>query len=240
METKTVKASLVDKIQEGPAVKRFSFKTDQDFSYKAGQWGFFEFEKSGKKFSKPLSFCNCPSTGTLECTTLISDSEYKQALDAMNLGDSIEIRGPFGNFTLDSLKKDKLCFLAGGIGITPFMSMLQYAQNTKMSLDAVLFYSNRTRDRIVFEAELAAMAQKMPKLKVIHTLTDLSPEEKAQWKGETGYISAAMIKKHMSDYSERHFFMVGPPPFNKAIREMLSGELGIDNTLITAEQFAGY
>lgn len=240
MEIKTFKAVLKQKIEEAPGIKRFILETETSLPYQAGQWGFFEFEKNGKKFSKPLSFCGCPTEKTVEFTTIISESEYKQTLDSLAAGEGVFVRGPMGNFTLKDLKDSSLCFLAGGIGITPFMSMIKFARNTGINLNAVLFYANRTPDRIAFKKDLEILQNQMQGLKVVHLLSHLSEEEQKNWPGETGYIRAELIKKYAPDYLSRHFFLVGPPPFNQAMKDLLLKDLQIPASQVISEQFAGY
>jgi ferredoxin-NADP reductase len=240
METKIIEAELIGKHKERPSVMRFIFRPEEEFDYEAGQFGFFTFEKDGTEYSKHFSFSNAPTRENLDMTTILSGSDYKNALDSLETGTKIKIKGPFGKFTLSAANREKLCFLTGGIGITPIRSMLEYAVDREKDLNGYLFYSNRDEKRIAFREELEEMASKMHHFKIIHTLTDLSDEEKKEWEGETGFIDAQMIKKHCPDYKDRTFYIVGPPAFNKAMREMVTTELELEKEQIVMENFTGY
>jgi len=237
---KTVKANLIDKIERGPGIKSFKFSTERVFEYKAGQYAFFEFVAKGTTFSKHFSISNSPTRPDIEITTIIRDSEYKQALDSLSEEDEIFIRGPFGNFTLESKKKNKICFLAGGIGITPMKSMLEYVVDSGLELDGTLFYSNRTFERMTFNKHLMEISEILPSFYVVNTLTDLTNKEKKKWEGETGYIDENMIIKHRPDYSECHYYISGPQAFNDAVKNVLISKLNIESTFITLESFWGY
>jgi len=240
MKEKTVKAELVFKKDVAPGIKIFAFRPEVGFEYSAGQWAFWEMEKDGNKLSKPFTIANSPARENLEVATVMSGSEYKNALDSLRPGDEISVRGPRGNFTLAALHKNYVCFLAGGIGITPVRSMLQDMFDRQDNLEAVLFYSNRNADRIAFRKELDEITQQMDSVKVVHTLTDPADREQAEWSGETGYINEEMIKKYRPDYMECQFYIVGPPTFNKTMRNMLMEKMGLGEEYVTLENFAGY
>lgn len=240
MEQNKIKSEVFSKYDVVPGIKNFIFKPLEGFSYRAGQFAFFEFELEGKKYFKHFTISNSPARENVEMTTMISRSDYKQALDRLKPGHLVYIKGPLGSFTLESLKKKTVCYIAGGIGITPVRSMLEYASDKGMDLEGALFYSNRNIQRIAFKEELEEIATRLKKFQVVHTLTELSDEEKKTWKQETGYVNEEMIKRHRPDYKECQFYVVGPPAFNKAMKEMLGPKLGIEEEFITMENFSGY
>jgi len=240
MQARTVNAELADKIQVCPGIKSFFFKPLEDFEYEAGQFSFFTFQHDSKEYSKPFTISNSPTREYIEMTTIISGSDYKKALDSLQKGDRVSLKGPMGSFTLNALKEEYICFLTGGVGITPVKSMMEYAADTSRKLKGRLFYSNRTIERIAFKKELESLEASMGDFKVIHTLTSLNDDEAELWKGETGYIDADMIKRNFKEYNSCRFYIVGPPAFNKAMKKMVMEELGISSDLITLENFAGY
>lgn len=240
MEVKTISAVLEKKIDETADIKRFILKTEAPFLYQAGQWGFLQFEKNGQNFSKPLSFCGSPKDGFVEFATIISNSEYKQNLNSLALGDKMSIKGPMGNFTLKDLNNSPVAFLAGGIGITPFMGMIKDSHLNNINLDAVLFYANRTPNTIAYKKDLELLESKIKKLKVVHLLSNLEEKDKSTWQGETGYIRKEIILKYMDNPQNRHFFIVGPPPFVNAMKDLLLNELQVPSNQVILEQFAGY
>ncbi len=237
VEENKVKALLKRKAEEVPSVKSFYFSPVEKFSFKAGQYGFFNFSVDGKKYSKPFSFSSSPLKSYVRMTTIISGSEYKSALDSLEEGREIEIVGPYGSFVLDSSAGKDICFLAGGIGITPVMSMLEYLLERDKSPEMFLFYSNRTVGRIVFGEELFEMQKRIGPLKLINTITEGAGEE---FEGETGYINSEMIERYVENPSVKHYYVVGPPAFNYAMKNQVVKNLGVLNERVTGEEFAGY
>ncbi|MDP2973668.1 MAG: FAD-dependent oxidoreductase [Candidatus Diapherotrites archaeon] len=242
MDNRKFAASLAAKKTEAPAIKTFHFGIEEGYEFKAGQFAFFEFDFQGKHYSKHFTISSSPLRKGVQFTTTVRDSDYKQALDKLAIGADAMISMPLGSFTLESRKTDSIAFLAAGIGITPVRSMLQFIADSGQNrqLRIVIFYSNRNKERIAFRKELQELNKKIPLLKIVHTLTDLSAEEKNQWKGETGTISAEMIKKYMEKTQEFTFFIVGPPAFNAAMQKILQEQLKIRNERIVLENFTGY
>ncbi|MBD3272204.1 MAG: hypothetical protein GF384_06685 [Elusimicrobia bacterium] len=224
----------------GPRIKTFVFKPLEKFSFRAGQWGFFEFDYQGSLCSKIFSFSSSPARENIEMTTMMSGSNYKQALQRVAIGHRVSIRGPFGNFTLDALHKESACFLVGGIGITPVKSMLELCVDAGEKLHATVLYSNKNAARIIFKDQLDACSRKIPSVRVIHTLTQICDEEQQSWCGETGYIDADKITKYCSNCSDQQFYVVGPPGFTAAMVDTLTQKLSIERSCIMLEKFSGY
>ncbi len=235
-----MKAALVEKREESPGIKTFILQPEKKIEFIAGQFCFFNFELDGKKFTKHFSFSNSPTRENVEFTTIISDSDYKQALNSLKPGHEFELPQPMGEFTLKKAGDSKIVFLTGGIGLTPVRSMLEYVADEGEEHGMVLFYSNRNEERIVFRKELDELEKKIVSLKVINTLTNLTNEEKAQWKGETGFITAEMVKNYSGDLEDTIFYIVGPPKFNEVMEKIAVEELFIPKERIVLENFAGY
>jgi glycine betaine catabolism B len=226
-----------EEIVEG--VKRFIFDPEEKISYKAGQFAFFDFTLEGKEYAKHFTISNAPENKEIELTTMIRDSEYKKALDSLEKGHEVFIRGIDGDFTLEEGKA--LVFLAGGIGITPVKSMLEHAADSSSGIKAKLLYSNRKENAISYKEHLNGLKEKLQDLDIIHTLTDLSgEEEKNAWNGETGYIDAHMVNRHIDDPGKYIFYVSGPPAFNRSMIKMLQEELNVRKDNIKIEDFSGY
>jgi len=238
MPAERITAEFIGKKERGPKIRSFIFRPETDFSFKAGQ--FANFFLDGEKMSRYFSFSGSPLNENIEITTIISESDFKKRLDSLAAGEKIVFAGPMGNFTLDSRKHETVNFLCGGIGITPVISMLRYSAEKAEDLNAVLFYSNRDTERITFRSELEEIERKLPNFKIVHTLTNLSEEEKKNWQGESGFISEEMIKRHSPDFEKRQFYIVGPPAFNNAMKKLVHEQMGISSEFITMENFAGY
>ncbi|MGM0442141.1 MAG: ferredoxin--NADP reductase [Elusimicrobiota bacterium] len=234
-------ASLEKKENICPGVKKFVFQPETNIDFTAGQYAFFEFSDKDKKFSKPFSISNSPHRDNIQMTTIISDSDYKQALDSLKEGTEITIRGPLGNFTLKTCRKNRIAYLTGGIGLTPVKSMVEYIDYTNSDKyeDIKLFYSNRNVKRIAYKDELDSLSENISGFQVVHTITDMEDPVNKDWEGETGYIDRKMLEKYLTP-REYHYFIVGPPGFNDAMYNMLTGDLKIEPDYITRENFAGY
>ncbi|MGM0569048.1 MAG: ferredoxin--NADP reductase [Elusimicrobiota bacterium] len=237
---KTVNSKFVFSKEICPGVKSFYFRPLENFDFKAGQFAFFTFNNKGKEYSKHFTISSSPLRENIEMTTIMSGSDYKNALDRLKKGDPVSIRGPFGKLSLGDLKKDSLCFLAGGIGITPFKSIIEYCFDSTSPLNAFLFYSNRSVERIAFRQDLKEFQKKLSGLKLIHTISSPDAAARENWKGNRGYIDAKMIRENCPEYSRSLFYIAGPPAFVSAMRDMASGELEMPEESIKLENFSGY
>src|SRR3989344_2990898 len=151
-------------------------------------------------------------------------------LAKLNAGDRIGINGPFGVFTLDEADKD-VVMLAGGIGITPFISSLRYATEKNLPNKFTLFYSNRFANEVTMRAELLELQSKNKNIACIFTITR---EVAAGF--EHGRIDEAFLKKYAGNLLEKTFYICGAHDFILAMAELLA-KLGIDKKKIKKEDF---
>ncbi|MDD2807139.1 MAG: RnfABCDGE type electron transport complex subunit D [Patescibacteria group bacterium] len=163
-------------------------------------------------------------------------SSYKRALLALNPGDQITVGQLAGDFVLPANGKEKLVFIAGGIGITPFKSMIQYLNDTGASRDAILIYANKTQDDIAYKNYFDQMGQKL-NIKMVYTLTDKTVS--TSWTGERGYINERLISAQVPDFKERIFYISGPHSMVIAARDSLR-RLGVRSTKIVTDFFPGF
>ncbi len=235
-----MKAIFLEKRAEAQGITTFVFRPEKPVRFEAGQFAFFNFKLNGKEFSKHFTISNAPTRELIEMTTILSGSDYKNALDSLQPGQLVELAGPMGEFTLKKAKDKKIVFLCGGIGITPARSILEFLADSKQNREIVLFYSNRNIERIAFRQELERLQKKIFGLKIVHTLTDLSEEEKKNWNRETGVINKLLVEKHSGELKNAVFFVVGPPKFVEAMNSMLKKDLKIPAKNIAVENFSGY
>ncbi|HVX28873.1 MAG TPA: FAD-binding oxidoreductase [Nitrolancea sp.] len=163
-------------------------------------------------------------------------SAFKQALSSLD-GQTTVLAGQIaGDFTLPPNPRLKLAFIAGGIGITPFRSMLKYLIDTNQRRDIILIYANRTTADIVYR-DVLNDAQRRLGIPVIHTLTDLSavPDD---WTGNVGRADAEMIVREIPDYRDRIFFLSGPPAMVRSNEQALLS-LGVRRRQIKKDFFPG-
>jgi ferredoxin-NADP reductase len=148
------------------------------------------------------------------------------------------IDDPAGVFTLHKDALRPAVFLAGGIGITPFLSMLRQATHVGPSYELYLFYSNRRPEDAAFLQELFGLQCRYPKFTLVPTMTQLGRSER-KWKGETGYIGAALIARYVGSVIGPIYYMAGPPSMIEGMRQKLL-QRGVRRDDINADSFDGY
>ena len=181
-----------------------------------------------------------PTIGdTITVTTRILESSFKKTLGNLEVGTKVRIFSPLGNFYLDEADETPKIFLTGGIGITPYHSMLQYAADKGLKTPMTLFVSFSTTQEMLFYQELTKIAKDHSHIKIVYTVT--KPElSEGKWEGETGRISAELIKKNVVTLSKQKYFVVGPTALVRAIHRLLQEELKVPEEKIISENFPGY
>jgi len=214
----------------------FSVRFDRpaEFSFLAGQYMFITPQTGQKNLTKHLTISSSPGDPYLEVTKGATGHPFAEALRALQPGDTAVIRGPYGDFTFRG-EFSKVAFIAGGIGITPLWSMIQYATEMLYDTDITLLYAAKTRANVLFRERMADISAANPHFSAVITLT----QPDSSWDGRTGRINAAMIKQEIPDWHERVFFTSGPLPMVNAMRSILS-ELNVTEEQIRYEYFPGY
>ncbi|MGE5385112.1 MAG: ferredoxin--NADP reductase [Betaproteobacteria bacterium] len=220
----------------------FHFEKPEGFEFKAGQAMDVILPAGAgidaQNDTHTFSIVNAPCEHRLTIATRMRDSPYKRALKALATGTPLHIEGPFGAMTLHNKQERAAVFIAGGIGITPFLSMLRHAANAHLSQQLVLVYSNRRPEDTAFLAELLALEGEMENFRLVATMTHL--EQSTQpWPGQTGAIDAELLRRVAEGLPEPVFYVAGPPPMVEAMRDLLN-EIGIDDDDIRSEDFYGY
>lgn len=170
--------------------------------------------------------------------TRMTGSPFKKALTAMQHGELAQVDGPQGRFLLDVPETVPVVLLAGGIGITPFRSMIKYAMERGTSHQMLLVYSNHTPADAPFLDELQHWANERDNLSLVTTMTQ--PEKcPPSWNGKTGRIDAEFLRKNIQDLPASVFYSAGPPRFVKAMKQSLQ-DAGVSEEHIHAEEFSGY
>ena len=220
----------------------FYFDRPAGFTFKAGQ--FIDLSLLNLSASDPqghtraFTLASAPSEQQLMVATRLRDTAFKRMLGEIPLETTIELEGPFGQFTLPADDSRTIVFLAGGIGITPFRSMLVEAAHNKLPHRLILMYSNRSPEDAAFLDELQALQQENSNYTCIGTMTNPTGATET-WNGETGRIEQAMLRKYVKDMETAMFYVVGPPAMVEGLRKMLESA-GIHKTSIRSEEFVGY
>ena len=166
------------------------------------------------------------------------DTAFKRVLRSMPLGTEVKIDGPSGSFTLHKNSAKPAVFLAGGIGITPFHSILRQAAHEQLPHQLYLFYSNRRPEDALFLNELEDLTKLSPNFHLVATMTEM-PKSSRPWNGERGFINREMLSKNVPDLQGPIYYIAGPPTMVTAMRQVLT-QAAIDEDDIRTEEFSGY
>jgi ferredoxin-NADP reductase len=199
------------------------------YSFSPGQWFTLRLQTEQGPAVETFSHCSAPADPYLEMTTRISSSAFKTALAALQPGAEVHIAGPGGRLALPA--ENRVAFLAGGVGITPIRSMLRDAGQRGASFeDAVLFYGNRDESCVPFLGELEALAHIGLRAVVVYE------RPPSGWTGESGFITAEMVRRHVDPDDGRSFVVTGPPVMVSAMETVLD-ELRIPGPSRIIERF---
>ncbi len=233
-----IRAKFIKAIDRTKNVKSFRFTKPYNFSFQIGQYVQVIFDpvnRSNRDLNKMLSISCGLAVDYLEVTKKLSESDFSKALINLKEGDEVLLKGPMGKCTVDQLS-DSVCFLIGGIGITPVFPMLEYVTAEGMEKEIILIYGNWTEEDIVFKQEINALIEKNSKIKCIDVLEETAKEDACTIQG---MITKEVIERCVDDYLQKDFFIFGPPKM-VAIMKNLCEKLGIEKEKIKEESFLGY
>ncbi|MCA9350186.1 FAD-dependent oxidoreductase [Candidatus Saccharibacteria bacterium] len=221
--------TFVDKKHIVDNVYSFSFTADTNLSWHAGQHGMLEvIKQNGRKSRRMFSLSSAPSEKIITITTRWHDnkaSDYKKALWALTKGDKASIRGPVGPMYVKNYQ-DNNVFIAGGIGITPFRSMIFEALLAKKDLHGTLLYASKSKSESIFSKELSETIKKLPNFNFQEFI---SPNR----------ITAEYIKKASKPSENTMYYISGPPAMIKSYKAMLK-ENSVSKKQIKSDPFMGY
>lgn len=215
---------------------------DERPDFKAGQYFYVtlrpEDTQHQKELTHHISIVNSPNEkGILALTTRmrLDESLFKRTLNEMQAGDEVEIGKIEGSFVLPDETDKPIIFIALGIGITPYRSMLRYAFEENKPYNFTLIYSDNEIESMAFLDELKQMEQDHPdNLKFIQVVT-----KDDNWQGEKRHVDADFIKDYFDDIKQPLYYISGPPKAVFAVRDNLK-EAAISEDQIKADDFFGY
>jgi ferredoxin-NADP reductase len=171
--------------------------------------------------------------GVLGLATRLRESAFKRTLRELPIGTEVEVEQPKGDFALPDSSR-QLVFVAGGIGITVFRSMLQYIREEELPHHVTLIYSNRDRESTAFLDELQALEKENPNFRLILTMT-----QDPDWKGETRKVDIRFFEDYLGAELDYTFLIAGPPSMVEAVQSELD-EAGVKEEHVIAQRFSGY
>ncbi len=217
--------TLIGKIKEAADVKTFIFRPQKPIVWEAGQYLIYSLPHDKEDLRGRMRFftiSKAPFEKNVSITTRIvkNSSTFKKTLDGLKIGEQLNAKGPDGDFIIKNYKKDYV-FIAGGIGITPFRSILKQLEYKKKNPNILLFYACRNDD-IVFKKELDSL--KLKNLKI------------------TFFVSKKVGKSDLikiKGYTKKIYYISGPDPMVDGLEKILTS-LKVPKKNINLDYFSGY
>lgn len=227
----------IEKIAEG--TYEFSFEPARRFLFLPGQYVEWTlehepFDSRGNR--RYFTIASSPTENAVRAGIRFypNASSFKRALSALPLGSKVKVGALAGDFTLPKDSERKLAFIAGGIGATPFRSMVRYVADKNETRDMVLLYSNKTENEIAYRDFFDGAAE--AGLRTVYTLTDAAPNN---WHGRRGFITPEMIREEIPDFRQRTFYISGPKSMTDAFSNALH-KMGVHRSHIKTDFFPGF
>ena len=241
MTTYTSTLTAREEIAEGTMA--FHFEKPNGFAFKPGQAIDLIIAQppatAGDQSTRhTFSIVSAPFENELVVATRMRDSVFKRALKSLSIGAQVMIDGPFGSLGLHQDRTRPALFIAGGIGITPFVSILRQAAKDQLPQRLILLYSNRRPEDAAFLAELQQLEVDNPHFQLVATMTDMRASTRP-WAGHTELITGALVNRVVAELPQPIYYVVGPPGMVEAMRQTLS-LAGISDDDIRSEEFYGY
>jgi ferredoxin-NADP reductase len=212
----------------------------EEVDFKPGQYFFVTLPDVGHQDEKGLrrhiTVVTSPNEkGVLGFATRMRDSAFKRSLGELPVGAEVELEAPKGKFVLPEDPSPPLVFVAGGIGITVFRSMLRYIREEQLPYRVTLIYSNRDAESTAFLDELRELEQALPDFRLILTMT-----QDPGWEGETRKVDAQFFRDYLgADLDSFTFLVAGPPAMAEGVQKALD-EAGVKEENVIAERYSGY
>jgi ferredoxin-NADP reductase len=220
----------------------FHFEKPAGFTYVAGQAGDWILphpaitDEEGNKRSFTLA--SAPCEDSLFFTTRLRKTAFKQNLQTMPLDSQVDFDGPWGELTLHEDPTVPAVFLTGGIGVTPFRSIVLQWAHDRLQHSLFLFYSNRRPEDSAFLDEMAEVAGQQPNFTFVPTMTEME-KSGMPWSGARGFIDEAMLRRSLPDLNRPIYYISGPPKMVEAMQKLLK-DTGVDEKKVRTETFDGY
>lgn len=232
--------TLVGKNKIADGTYEFIFEPDKPLAFTPGQYlewtipNRFSDNRGNRRF---FTVASAPTESNIRLGIKFysPESSFKRALWNMKVNDTLSASHTSGDFTLPKNTKKKLVFIAGGIGVTPFRSMVQHLIDTKDSRAITLLYSNKKVSEIAYVDTFDRAAREIG-MKTVYALTNEPTLVPGTHKG---FIDSALIANEVPDYKERMFYISGPHGMVEAFKKTLH-DMGISRFNIKTDYFPGF
>lgn len=207
-------------------------------SFQPGQYAVISFKQNGRPTpARCFSIVNSPTEhGIIQCS-IRKKGRFTNAAASLRVGDEVNISGPFGGFVFDEQQDRKIVLIAGGIGITPFMSMIQYATNNKLTNEITLIYNNSNQDDMPFVEQLIDIEKHNPHFRIVFTISNGPVDRFNDQNMKAGRITSDIIKDAVNGtYRDKTYFICGPSAFMNAMTDILF-ENGVSEEKVMTEAF---
>ena len=207
--------------------------------YKPGQYAALTYRTENGSMTRKhyFSFISSPANKKTVRFGIKVMGNFTQGLARMKAGDSIMLWGPYGNFVFKEKQMRRAVFIAGGIGITPFMSAIRYARDMNSTNDLTLIFNNRSREAAPFVEEIRAIARQNPRCRPFFSLSGDAEASEGFFEGR---VDEKMLRACMrNDFHDTYFLVCGSPPFMDAVIRALR-RCGVGQHYIRKEYFTAY
>ena len=207
--------------------------------YRPGNYFWVELPDRGhsdeRGLRRHISLVTAPTEqGVVGFATRLRDSAFKRTLAELTVGDEVVVEEPKGSFVLPEERDEPYVFVAGGIGITVFRSMLRYIADKALPYRTTLVYSNRDPQSAAFLDELQEHQATLADFRLVLTMTG-----DERWQGERRRVGIDMLRDHLGELGEYRFLVAGPPAMAEAVAAELHAA-GVAEERVLADKFSGY
>ena len=234
-----MRATVAEKREVAKGTLFVLFAVENYPDYRPGAYFWIELPDRGhtdeKGLRRHISLATSPTEpGVVGLATRLRDTAFKRTLTELEVGDEVQVEEPKGSFLLPEDMSGEYVFVAGGIGITVFRSMLRFIADEVLPYRVALVYSNRDRESAAFLDELEAIERRADGVSVILTMTDESG-----WSGETRHLDAEVLAELVGGLEGKTFLVAGPPQMAEAVAASLT-DAGLPEERVLADKFSGY
>ena len=220
----------------------FIFSSDKNIDFEPGQyleWTIPENGSDSRGNRRYFTIASSPTENTINMGIKFypNPSSFKKNLANMKIGDKMVASQLAGDFTLPKNTKKKIVFIAGGIGVTPFRSMIKYLLDRKEKRDIVLFYLNKTMEDVAYK-DIFDSAVSLLGIKVVYVFSDVPPADYGP-NVKFGTLDSKMITSEVPDFKDRYFYISGPHGLVSAFEGNLQ-TLGVSKRRIISDFFPGF